>query len=231
MALLNNRYTQFQEPFDDTVFSSGESIAIAAGPPRLANIGGSLAAAAQLNNGAEEFARPIGFIQNFSISQNMNLMRFFEVGSYRAFFIPSKVIPTASLSRIYYNGPSLLRAMYAYYQDLLPPTIVPSVFPNNAKLVNPHNVVIPPGYENVFMNLQSDMFRQPVGLLIYMKDSNDAVLGAFYMEQCFVQSSNVGWDSAGIVIQEGVSIQCERIVPIAISSVALITGAANPLNT
>jgi hypothetical protein len=81
------------------------------------------------------------------------------------------------------------------------------------------------------MNLQSDMFRQPVGLLVYMKDSNDAVLGAFYMEQAFVQSHNCGFDSAGIVIQEGVSIQCERIIPIALSSVSLITGAANPLNT
>lgn len=231
MALLQNRYTQFQEQFDDTVFASGESIAIACGPPRLANIGGSLAAAAQLNSGAEQFARPMGFIQNFALSQNMNLMRFFEVGSYRAFFIPSKVIPTASISRVYYNGPSLLRAIYAYYQDLLPPTIVPSVFPNNAKLVNPHNVIIPPGYENVFMNLQSDMFRQPVGLLVYMKDSNDEVLGAFYMEQAYVQSHNCGFDAAGIVVQEGVSIQCERIVPVAVSSLALVTGISNPLNT
>ena len=64
MALQKwDRYNQYQESFDDQLFSSGESIFVAAGPPRLASIGGSIAAAAQLNQGSEQFARRIGFIQ------------------------------------------------------------------------------------------------------------------------------------------------------------------------
>jgi len=232
MALKKwDRYNQYQEEFDPDVFSSGESLYIAAGPPRLSSIGGSIAASADLNQGAEQFARRIGFIQNFSLGQSTNLMRFFEVGSYRQYFISGKTIGNISLSRIYYHGPSLLRSMYSYYQDLLPPTIVPSVFPNTAKQINPHNTIIPPGYENVFMNLASDMFKQPIGLLLYMADSNDQTLGAMYFEQTYCPSHNTGWDSQGIVIQESVSLQFERILPLAVNSVSLVTGLANPLNS
>jgi len=232
MALKKwDRYNQYVEDFDDTVYASGESIYIAAGPPRLSSIGGSVSAAANLNQGNEQFARRIGHIQNFSLGQSMNLMRFFEVGSYRSYFIPGKVVGNIGLSRVYIHGPSMLRSIYSYYQDLLPPTVVPSVFPNNAKLINPHNTIIPPGYENVFMNLASDMFKQPVGLLMYMTDSNDATLGAMYFEQCYCPSHNTGWDSQGIVVQENVSLQYERILPLAINSVALTAGLGNPLNS
>jgi hypothetical protein len=94
-----DRYNKFVETFDDTLFASGESIQIAFGPPRLSNIGGAVSAAAQLIGGTDSFARRCGFIQSVNISQSMNLMRFFEVGSYRAFFIPGKVIPAISLGR------------------------------------------------------------------------------------------------------------------------------------
>jgi hypothetical protein len=125
----------------------------------------------------------------------------------------------------------MLRAIYAYYQDLLAPTVIPAMFPNNARIVNPHNTIIPPGFENIFLNLQSDMFRQPVGMLMYMQDSNDQTLGAVYLEQCYIQGHNMGFDSSSIVVQEQVSVQCERLVPVAVSSIALVTDALNPLNT
>lgn len=227
-----DRYNKFVETFDDTLFASGESIQLAFGPPRLSNIGGAISAAAQLATGStDSFARRCGFVQSFNLSQSMNLMRFFEVGSFRAFFIPGKTIPSVSLGRVYMHGPSMLRAIYAYYQDLLAPTVIPAMFPNNARIVNPHNTVIPPGFENIFLNLQSDMFRQPVGMLMYMQDSNDQTLGAVYLEQCYIQGHNMGFDSSSIVVQEQVSVQCERLVPVAVSSIALVTDALNPLNT
>ena len=133
--------------------------------------------------------------------------------------------------RLYMHGPSMLRAIYAYYQDLLAPTVIPAMFPNNARITNPHNTIIPPGFENIFLNLQSDMFRQPVGMLMYMQDSNDQTLGAVYLEQCYIQGHNMGFDSSSIVVQEQVSVQCERLVPVAVSSIALVTDALNPLNT
>lgn len=224
-------YFSFVEGIDDTLYSNAENWYLAAGPPRLSNIGGSVAAATQLSTGTDVFARRIGHVQSFSLGQSMNLFRYWEIGSMRSYFIPGKVVGNLNIGRVFYHGPSLLRALYAYYQDLLPPTIIPSVFPNNTKLLNPHNVIIPPGYENVFLNLASDMFRQPVGMLMYMKDSNENTLGAMYFEQCFVQGHNFGMDSQGIVQQESASCQYERGVPVAVSSLALVTDILNPLNT
>ena len=63
------------------------------------------------------------------------------------------------------------------------------------------------------------MFRQPVGMLMYMQDSNDQTLGAVYLEQCYIQGHNMGFDSSSIVVQEQVSVQCERLVPVAVSSI------------
>jgi hypothetical protein len=226
-----SQYTDFVENIDDTLYSSGESWYIAAGPPRLANIGGSVSAAGQLTTGTDSFVRKLGHVQNFSLGQSMNLFRYWEIGSMRSYFIPGKVVGNINLGRVFYHGPSLLRALYAYYQDLIPPTIVPSVFPNTVKLINPHNVIIPPGYENVFLNLASDMFRQPVGMLIYMKDSNDNTLGATYVEQTFVQGHQFSMDSQGIVQQESCSLQYERLVPVAVSSLGLVTDILNPLST
>lgn len=227
-----NPYNSFVQPqLDDTLFLSSEMTYLAAGPPRLANVGGSVAAAATLSatGGLDpNFAYPMGLIQSFSLGQSMNLMRFWEIGSMRSYFIPGKVVGSISLSRIMYHGPSLLRVLYSYYSDLVPPTIIPAVMPNNVKLINPHNVILPPGYENLYLNLASDMFRQPVGLLMYMRDTNDQTVGAMYFEQCFVPSTSMGFDGQGIVIQEQASIQYERSVPVAVNSVKLIDANSNP---
>lgn len=129
-----------------------------------------------------------------------------------------------------YHGPSLLRMLYAYYQDLVPPTVVPFVFanPGAANVANPHDVKIPPGYENLFLNLASDLFSQPIGLLMYFRDSNEDTVGAIYMEGAYVPSHQIATDAGGTVIQESAAIQFERAVPVAVKGLALITGAFNP---
>ena len=47
----------------------------------------------------------------------------------------------------------------------------------------------------------------------------------------WIQGHNMGFDSSSIVVQEQVSVQCERLVPVAVSSIALVTDVLNPLNT
>lgn len=128
-----------------------------------------------------------------------------------------------------YHGPSLLRMLYAYYQDLIPPTVIPSVYSNIAPstVANPHDVKIPPGYENIFLNLASDLFSQPVGILLYFRDSNEDTVGAIYLEACYIPSHQIATDAGGVVIQETASIQFERAVPVAVKGVQLITGDFN----
>jgi hypothetical protein len=216
----------------DGQFLSASYTLVAAGPPRLANIGGAAGAAATLSSdsGAKDWALPIGVVQNIGLSHNRNFARFWEIGSERSYFISGRTTGQIQLSRIMYHGPSLLRMLYGYYQDLIPPTIVPFVFqnPGAATVANPHDVKIPPGYENIFLNLASDLFSQPIGILVYFRDSNEDTVGAIYLEGAYVPSHQISTDSGGTVIQEAVAIQFERAVPVAVKGLALIDGSFNP---
>ena len=198
-------------------FLSGAFTMVAAGPPRLATIGSGAAGA--------DWALPIGVVQNFNLSHNRQFARFFELGSERSYFISGRTMAQAGFGRVMYHGPSLLRMMYSFYNDALPPTLVPTfgVSPAVAPLVaNQHNVKIPPGFENIYLNLASDLFSQPCGLLVYMKDSNEQTVAAVYLEETYIPSHSIATDAQGVVIQEQVSLQPERVVPVAIKAVALI---------
>jgi hypothetical protein len=212
---------------DGAYVNAGHTL-LAAGPPRIANIGGAAAfASAVSGNGqsANQIVYPLGLVQNFSVSHNRQFSRIFEVGSERSYFISGRTVGQLGLARIYYQGASLLRILYAYYQDLIPPTFVPAMFPNAgaASMSNPHDVVIPPGYENIYINLASDLFAQPIGILFYIRDVNQDSLGAIYFEACYVPQHGMQTDSQGVLLQENVSLQFERGVPVAISALTLIS--------
>lgn len=223
-------YTNYvQSGMVDGAYANAGFTMLAAGPPRLANIG-SAAAFSQAISGhgqaANQIVFPIGIVQNFNLSQSRQFSRIFEIGSERSYFIGGRTVGQLGLSRIYYHGASLLRVLYAYYQDLVPPTAVPAMFPNAgaASMSNPHDVIIPPGYENIYLNLASDLFAQPVGILMYIRDINQDALGAMYFEACYLPNHSWQTDSQGVLIQESVSVQYERSVPVAVSALTLISG-------
>lgn len=205
-------------------FASGAFTMIAAGPPRLSVIGGSTKAAQSVGAATGgSWALPIGVVQNFNLSHNKAFARFWELGSERSYFIAGRTVAQAGFGRVLYHGPSLLRMMYAFYSDSLGPTqmtVVPGV-KDDMKLPNQHNVQIPPGFENIFLNLASDLFSQPCGLLVYMKDSNEKTLGSLYLEETYIPSHSIATDAQGVVIQEQVALQPERVVPVAVPSVTL----------
>lgn len=216
----------------DGAYANAGCTMLAAGPPRLANIGGA-AAFAQAVSGSGQAANqivfPIGLTQNFNMSHTRQFNRIFEIGSERSYFISGRTVGQIGLGRIYYHGASLLRVLYAYYQDLVPPTTVPAMFLNAgaASMSNPHNVIVPPGYENIYLNLASDLFTQPIGLMYYMRDINQDALAAVYAEAAYIPNHTFATDSQGVLIQESVSVQFERLVPVAISALTLISNKWN----
>jgi hypothetical protein len=226
----------------DGDFVSGAFTIIAAGPPRLANIGGASAlagalgastSAEQSNTGANQIVFPLGIVQNFSLSQTRNFQRIWEIGSERSYFIAGRNMGQIGLGRVYYHGPSLLRVLYAYYADMLGDVVVWPLFPNvgSQSMANPHDVVIPPGYKNIYLNLASDLFAQPVGLLLLLRDVNLNTLGALYFEACYVPNHTWGVDSQGVIIQEQSGIQYERALPVNVPALSVIStsnsGGAN----
>jgi len=223
-------YTSYvQAGMGDGKYANAGFTILAAGPPRLANIGGAAAFASAVNGGqgANQIVYPLGLLQNFNLSHTRQFSRIFEIGSERSYFIGGRTVGQIGLGRIYYHGASMLRVLYAYYQDLLPPTLVPPMFPNAgaASVSNPHDVIIPPGYENIYLNLASDLFAQPIGLLLYIRDINQATLSAVYFEACYLPNHNWATDSQGVLIQEQVAVQFERAVPVQVSALTLISGS------
>lgn len=216
----------------DGAYANAGFTMIAAGPPRLSNIGGAAAlAGAVAGNGqaANQIVYPVGIVQNFNLSHTRNFSRLFEIGSERSYFIGGRTVGQIGLGRIYYHGSSLLRILYAYYQDLVPPTLVPAMFPNAGAQVmsNPHDVVIPPGYENIYVNLASDLFAQPIGMLVYIRDINQETLGAIYFEACYLPNHSIATDAQGVLIQEQVAVQFERAVPVQVASLALVSNSTS----
>jgi hypothetical protein len=214
----------------DGAYANAGFTMLAAGPPRIANIGGAAAFAQAVSGSgqaANQIVYPIGIVQNFNLSHTRQFSRIFEIGSERSYFIGGRTVGQLGLARIYYHGASLLRTLYAYYSDLIPPTVVPPMFPNAGaqSMSNPHDVIIPPGYENIYINLASDLFAQPVGIMMYMRDVNQDALGAMYFEACYLPNHSWQTDSQGVLIQESVSVQFERAVPVAISALQLISSA------
>lgn len=210
----------------DGQFLNASYTIIAAGPPRLAQLGGVSGLQGSLEKKSNSIAFPIGIVQNLNLSQNRTINRIWEIGSERSYFIPGRTVQQLGLGRVYYHGPSLLRALYAYYDEgpSLAGERIPPVFINDgsSNVANAHDVIIPPGYDNIFLNLASDLFAQPIGLLLYFRDSNKATIGAVYLESCYVPSHTLATDSQGTIIQESCAVQFERIVPVRVSSVQLI---------
>ena len=206
-------------------FASGAFTMVAAGPPRLSAIGGVGAAATFASGGKKNWAVPIGIVQNFNLSHNRAFARFWELGSERSYFISGRTVAQAGFGRVLYHGPSILRVMYSFYSDLLMPTVIPAFPPNvldpsiMGNVANQHDVKIPPGYENIYLNLASDLFSQPCGLLVYMKDSNENTLASVYLEETYIPSHSIATDAQGVVIQEQVALQPERVVPVAVNTV------------
>lgn len=215
-----------QGGMQDGKYVSGYLTMIAAGPPRLSQIGGQSALGGTLEAGTADIVFPIGATQNLNHSQNKTFMRIWELGSERSYFIGGRTVGNLALARVFYNGPSLLRVLYAYYNDTTGQTQVPWLFPNPGYITtaNPHDVIVPPGYENLFLNLASDLFNQPIGLLIYMRDSSLKALGAIYLEHCIVPNHTWATDAQGTIVQETVAMQYERVIPVSVDAVPLVVG-------
>lgn len=203
---------------------------IAAGPPRLGAI--SVTDPNAVSGELGDIAYPIGIIQSFNIGMNSQWMRLWEIGSERSYFVRGRTQGQVGLGRIMYHGPNLLRTLYAYLgsDNVEGFGKFESLYVNNAKnLLNTKGTAqtkkryaLPPGYENLWMDLAADVFSQPVGLLLYLRDSNEDTVGAFYLEYCNVANYGFSTDAGGTILSEQGSVLYERIVPIQLNVVDLI---------
>ena len=69
-----------------------------------------------------------------------------------------------------------------------------------------------------FINLASELFRVPFGMAVILKSVQDKPYGACFLEDCYLESHQMGFDAGNVVIAESVSGQCDRIQPIQLAT-------------
>lgn len=174
--------------------ASPDSTALFAGPARYTGLG----------SGADLI--PIGLVDNISYQDNAQLMRLFEVGSNRSFFTRGKSAPTLSMSKVLADQANILAALSAAaYRPL--------------QAIDGQRAPGATG-SDVMMNLGSEFFSVPFGLLIVMKsrgggpDGYGKALTALYLEYCMFSGYSFQVASQQPVIAENIQIEFDRPVPV-----------------
>ena len=186
---------------------TSENFLIAAGPARL-------------SQAADDFAGkvfPIGMLESVSLNQQKMLQMVREIGSRRSYVISSYATGNLSISRVMYSQASLLRVLTLANDDFDNLDNPPGAPTLGAFEGGQANVASQTADASLYINLQSELFDRPVGLLFYILDQRNNPYGAFYAEECMIQTHNVALAAQGVSISEQASMVFDRLVPVTVS--------------
>jgi hypothetical protein len=199
------------------------TVLIAAGPADLE------VASSNSDNGVRIV--PIGLVESASIGMNKPLSRIFEIGSKLSYIIPGRTVGQIQLSRVFFDGPSLLKVLYAgeVTEDKWDGENKKAIFSSNenqAASLDDANGMQPIGSGQVAMNLASTFFDQPVGLGFYFRDQENDDVGTIFFEGCRVGTYNMGISANMNVLTEAISMEFTQCVPV-VSSTASVAPAVD----
>ena len=220
-------------------FVSAESTLIASGPPKLEHTAYSMYFVNELTApvGDTGVVYPMGICENFGVNQAQQIQRIFEIGSTRSYFIVGKTLGTITIGRILYSGPSLLKVLYAYYTQNNPAAKFQFMHhPINSKIQSEYGFIMDDperklldlpevqkrlvairnraGYGDLFLNLASDLFKQPCGIMLYFRNSLDQDVGASYFETMHINAHQFSINAGSNVLMEGASGEFDRVRPV-----------------
>lgn len=242
-------------------FVSAESTLIASGPPQLRMLAyKNYDSADDIPNEIDNLAPsptsetgsvfPLGAAENIGLNQAQQVQRIFEIGSVRSYFIPGKVIGNLTIGRILHSGPSLLKAMYAYYMQnntaakfrFMHKGIGADLFSNYGFVMpDPDRTLLDlsdlqsqlvaiqsrPGYGDLYLSLASDLFKQPTGIMMYFRNSLNQDFGAVYLETVHVNAHQMSINAGTNVIMEGVTCEFDKLRPVNVTISDYIPAMAN----
>lgn len=145
---------------------------------------------------------PIGMMQQFQIAQNTAVSPIPSIGTSRHIFTRSKTPVNWSMSRLWCNGRNLLRTLY---HNAVVAGLDPSTLPEPGAAVSG---------SQTYLNLDSELFFAPFGLMMVFRDRSRNPLGAYYLECCSISSWNLGVAAGTSMIASNVSGMADRVVPV-----------------
>lgn len=199
---------QIERLMDHAALTSAhpDNTLILAGPPRFTTEGtGSNTILSQL--------LPLGMVQNFQAGQNIPVQPMMAIGSGRSFYLTGKPQGSVSIARLFCKGRNLLRALMT---NTVQNSIDPAGLDDKASADEPGAP-----YNQFYANLDSELFRMPLGLACYFYDKLHHDLAAFYLELCQIQSWSMGFGAGQNMILENVSMLFDRLVPISTAGAPL----------
>lgn len=166
---------------------------------------------------------PIGLVETAQIGMSKPLSRIFEIGSQLSYIIPGRTVGGISLSRVFFDGPSLLKALYMgeVVADYATDRNKYAKFASSS--IDDYQKFANIGSGNLAMNLASSFFDQPCGLAFFFKDQGNDLVGQTYFEGCRVSSYNLGISANMNVLTEAVNMEFVRCRPINTANVESYT--------
>ena len=156
---------------------------------------------------------PIGVLESAAVQQSVQLQRLFEIGSNRSYFVPGRVIGSLNLGRTFFSGANLIRSLYASFDGTVDGRTYKSKT-GTSKFSIETGERAPGDGDNFWIDLASDVFQKGFGLAFYFKDAAYKNVGAFYLENCYLQGHSLNISSGSILIMEGCSAQYDRLRPL-----------------
>lgn len=200
------------ENINNKQFASAKTLLVGAGPPKWSDV-------TNINQ-----VSALGLLQQVGIQQQRAITRLFEIGSRDPYFVHGRDTNRATLSRIMYHGPSLMKVL----MQNTPYDSGAFAELNNTPHAKPD--ATDDGSGCAWLNLSSIVFEDPHGLLLNMETFQQALnvgdnaqitslnqgarVFAVYLEECNIDSHSVSVDSGSVVIAESVGIQWARTIPI-----------------
>ena len=179
-----------------------DSTMLFAGPARFNGLAG---------NTAE--LTPIGLTDGVALQQSPQLARLYEIGSNRAYFTRGKTVSSVSFSRVLCDQYNILMALTA--NTYRPVQSVGGGSAPSAATPNP----------NIAMNLDSEYFNVPFGLMLLFKTrgggsdgGNGKLLASIYLEYCMFSNYSFQVANQSPTIFENLGVEFDRVVPVAMSN-------------
>ncbi|MFW5895116.1 MAG: hypothetical protein ACOCT9_00075 [archaeon] len=157
-----------------------------------------------------------GFVQNMNMNQQRQIQELFEIGSERRYWVDGPTRNNLSLSRALFSGPSLLKiAGRGLLNDGIDGEIdvQDDMFKGGSK-----NAVASGADKNFWINLGSDFFKNPLGLMIQFREfygnGQSSSYGAVYLQNAKISAHSLSMQAGNWLMQENIQMMFEHPVPL-----------------
>lgn len=221
-----NQHVASNTQFD--ILASPYTSLILATLPRFTSAPGSL---------VNDQVVPIGLTQGFNVGESNEVVPLPEIGSLRSRFAIGRTAGQISLSRVLFDGPSLLRVLTAVSNQKLggidsSGSVIPQLTGPKPFDQDSHN----PSQEGASGDLGSDFgdsyvndapgFQQglsfyaskvPFGLIVTYLGQGDHYIGSMMYENCQIQNYATAITPGTPLVGENVTVLFDRAIPVAVN--------------